>query len=114
MELLTPGEKVHVVRRRAFDDDVRIHFAGIVEAASGAAVRLKGHTWIHDATENQFVRDPKEQVRLFSLSDAGHAIRILPAHVELESLEYQVRRGRMVIVDGASFEMGVHEFGVTR
>jgi hypothetical protein len=42
--VLEEGEKVHVIARRFFEDDLRRHFVGEVQAVTESAVRLEGTT----------------------------------------------------------------------
>jgi hypothetical protein len=44
--VLTEGEKVHVITRRLFDNDLRRHFVGEVKAVSDVAVRLEGYAFV--------------------------------------------------------------------
>lgn len=46
--IISVAEKVHIVTRRLFEDDLRRHVAGIVEEASETAIRVKCFAWVHE------------------------------------------------------------------
>ena len=113
--LLEPEEKIHVITRRNFDDDLRRHFAGRVIEAGETAAKVEGYVFVHDQNTNAFVRRATKRIRLVSLSDAGNVINILPRSVNLDKLTYRTsKEGRLVVTDGTSFEMDINEFGRER
>ena len=113
--ILKPGEKIHVIIRRAFCGDIRRHFVGEVRDVENNIVRSEGYLFIHDPNTNLFVRKPDSQTRLFSLVDAGNIISILPAAANLKKLAYRlVEKHRMVLADGESILMDINEFGANR
>jgi hypothetical protein len=113
-EVVAVGDRVHVVVRRGFEEDVRRHFAGVVRAASDRVISVDGFGFVHDAASNTFQRSESKHRRVFSLTDAGHIITILPTSVDLERLTYATDDDRMVITDGSGFRIGVNEFGPLR
>ncbi|MBU2549116.1 MAG: hypothetical protein KKB20_11920 [Proteobacteria bacterium] len=46
--LLQPNEKIHVIFRRLFSEDVRRHFAGQVIFVTDQAARVQGFVFIFD------------------------------------------------------------------
>jgi len=113
--LLEPEEKIHVITRRYFEDDLRRHFAGRVIYATESAARIEGYVFVHDPNTNSFVRRTNKRIRLISLTDASNLINILPRSVDLDQLAYRTSKaGRLVISDGQSFEMDINEFGRER
>jgi hypothetical protein len=109
------GEKIHVMTRRLFDGDQLRHFAGVVEATSQAVVRARGYAFAYDQSENEFVRRQEERIRLFSTTDAGFIINILPPETEVATLHYQLdAQGRRVVTDGKTVSCDVSEFGAKR
>jgi hypothetical protein len=48
---------------------------------------------------------------LFSLSDAGHIINVIPQEVDLNSLQYRLVAGRLAIADSGRFSLEINEFG---
>ena len=112
---LTAGEKVHIITRRLFDTDLRRHFVGVVEEATGGLARVKGYTFVFDDWADDFKRRPDERIRLFSFIDAGLIINILPAETEIGELRYKVNHeGQRIVTDGKGFSLDVSEFTATR
>lgn len=97
--------------RRLFADDVHPHFVGEISAVSGALFKARGYVFVFDSATNSYIKHPTLRTRLFSLSDAGHIINVLPSEVELDALEYRVVNRRLEITDGASFSLEINEFG---
>jgi hypothetical protein len=113
--IVKPGEKVHVVIRRAFREDIRRHFVGEVKDTTDTAVRVEGHAFVYDTSTNLFVRKQHGQVRIFSLITGANIITVLPATTILKKLAYRfTEKSRMVLTDGESFTMDVNEFGSNR
>lgn len=111
---LENGERIHVVMRRRFEGDLRRHFVGEVENTHNDIVRATGYSFIFDATRNEWVRRGDPRTRLFSLADAGNIVTVLPLTMNLESTTYTEEDGRMVLTDGQSYSLDVHEFGMNR
>lgn len=77
--VLEPGEIVHVVERRAFEADVRRHFAGRVDVVHDAAMRATGFVYALHAGRRLYERRSPERTRVFSLVDARLVINVIPA-----------------------------------
>ena len=109
--VLAVGDKLHILTRRLFADDVHLHFVGEVFAVAGPLFRAEGHSFVFDSGTNSYVRHPESRTRLFSLSDAGHIINVLPKEVDLSSLQYRIVAGRLAITDSRGFSLEINEFG---
>lgn len=110
MMIVAPGEKIHLIERRLFAEDVRRHFAGVVDAASSSAVRLRGYLFVYDTGTNAFLKKSELRVRIVNL-DNRVIVNVLPADVELEDLRYDHDSdGNLSIVDGRGFELDISEF----
>lgn len=68
MAILGIGEKLHIVERRLFLEDVRRHFVREVIDCVDNAVRVRGYAWVFDG-EQGFVRKPEVTERIFVLND---------------------------------------------
>jgi hypothetical protein len=112
--LLEPQEKIHVITRRNFEDDLRRHFVGLVVSSNEVAARIEGYVFVFDPNTNTFVRRTTKRTRIVSLTDTGNLINILPPSVNLERLIYETRDGRLVVTDGGSFSLDINEFGRQR
>jgi len=103
--VLTVGDKLHIMTRRLFADDVHPHFVCEISAVA------KGYSFVFDSGTNSYLKHPEVRTRLFSLSDAGHIINVIPQEVDLESLEYRIVAGRLAISDSSGFSLEINEFG---
>ncbi len=109
--VLAVGDKLHIMTRRLFADDVHPHFVGEISAVAGPLFRAQGHSFVFDSGTNSYVKHPEARTRLFSLSDAGHIITVIPQEVDLNSLEYRVVAGRLAITGSRGFSHEINEFG---
>jgi hypothetical protein len=109
--VLAVGDKLHIMTRRLFADDVHPHFVGEISAVSGPLFRVQGYVFVFDSATNSYLKHPTIRTRLFSLSDAGHIINVIPQEVDLDSLQYRVTKGRLAITDGGKFSLEINEFG---
>jgi hypothetical protein len=105
------GEKLHIITRRNFGDDLRRHFAGTVRAVDGGAMRLEGYTFVFNPTSGEYRRRPEVRTRIFPIADGQLITNVLPADTILTSLQYIKRDDRLVITDGSKFSLDVNEFG---
>jgi hypothetical protein len=112
--ILEQGEKVHIVERRYFVDDIRRHLVGEVLKSSAHAIRLKGYVWVFDMANGRFVRKPEKRERVIYLGDRL-TINLLPSEADLDTVEYVVdpQRG-LVCTDNTSFSLEITEFTVMR
>ena len=109
--VLAVGDKLHIMTRRLFADDVHPHFVGEISAVAGPLFRAVGYSFVFDSATNSYVKHPEARTRLFSLSDAGHIINVIPHEVDLNSLQYRVVAGRLAITDSRGFSLEINEFG---
>ncbi len=111
--VLQQGEKIHVVTRRLFENDLRRHFVGEVKAVSDWAARVEGYVFVYDSGVNQYVRREERRIRIISLSDSGQIINVIPGNVNLDKLEYKYSgQQRLALTDNADFHLDINEFGV--
>jgi hypothetical protein len=109
--VLAVGEKLHIMTRRLFADDVHPHFVGEISAVAGPLFKAQGYSFVFDSGTNSYIKHPKARTRLFSLSDAGHIITLIPQEVDLNLLEYRLVSGRLTITDSHGFSLEINEFG---
>lgn len=112
--VIESGDKLHIMTRRLFEEDVRRHFVGEVITAASSLVQLRGYTFIFQVGANEYRRLPEERTRIFGLGDSGHVVNKIPKEVEVASITYRTVENRLVISDGRSFSLPVNEFGSTR
>jgi len=46
--IVSANEKVHIITRRLFDEDLRRHFAGVVLEVAEGTIRAIGYAFIYD------------------------------------------------------------------
>lgn len=110
MELVQPGERIHVIERRLFSGDVRRHFVGEVEARTQQALRVKGYLFVYDSGASGFVRKPELRTRLIPL-DNRVIINVLPEAISVEEIGYtHDAEGNLTLTDGSGFELDISEF----
>ena len=112
--VMQQGEKIHVIIRRRFEDDLRRHFIGEVLEVDGLLARIEGYVFIFDTIINQYIRRTDKRTRIVGLADSGNIINILPTNADLQNTKYvENKEERLVVTDGKTFEMDINEFGVT-
>lgn len=114
MTLLEPGEKVHVIERRAFDGDVRRHFVGEVEAAGDSVVRAVGYTFVFNSMTGNFDRREPARTRIVPLTAAGVVVYVIPRDVDPRAVRYEWTAGNRLIVRAGSWEVFLDEFATAR
>jgi hypothetical protein len=111
--ILDVGEKVHIVERRYFADDIRRHLVGEIVKSSDNAIRVKGYVWVFDVMKG-FVRKPNVRERVLYPSDRS-TINIIPKEVDLGELRYVTSPGEgLIVTDGKKFSLNINEFGSAR
>ena len=108
--LIQPGDKVHIVVRRLFEKDIRRHFIGEVQETDGALFRVTGYVFVVSPHTKQFERKPRKRTRVFSLHGANLLITLLPETVDLETTNYVLYEGRLVLSDGSNVLYDIDEY----
>ncbi len=113
--IVKTGEKLHVIVRRRFEEDIRRHFVGLVTEQEGAAVRSEGYSFIYNRSKNEFVKKPEKRFGIFDLASSGYVVNILPDDVILEDLSYKMtEHGFLVLSDGKGYSLDINELGAKR
>ena len=107
--IIEPGEKIHLVERRFFSEDMHRHFIGEVRAVTDNALRITGFVWVYNSQKNVFVRRPEKRERLLPLGDRL-IINILPKDVAVDDVIYDEDLAGMFITDGKKFRLDLSEF----
>lgn len=114
-EIISQGEKIHVVMRRSYEGQVRRHFVGQAEAVSGAIVRATGYVFIYDEMKAQYIRKDASRTTIMNLAGSGYIVNMVPPSVKLEDLRYEtIDRTFLAITDGKGFMLDINEFGTKR
>jgi hypothetical protein len=109
--ILAVGDKLHIMTRRLFADDVHPHFVGEITAVDGPLFKAHGYAFVFDSGTNSYLKHPQLRTRLFSLTDAGHIVNVIPRDVDLSALQYRVIQRRLTVTDGLGFSLEINEFG---
>ena len=112
--MISKGDKVFIITRRLFDEDIRRHFVGEVQHVTRVAMRVQGYSFVFDEGAKQFVRHEGLRIRIFSLIDAGLVINILPDQAHLEDVQYKWNENRRILSDDKTFSLNVSEFSINR
>ena len=107
------GNKLHIITRRRFEEDVRRHFVGEVIGIAGELLRIRGFAFVFSPGVNQYRKLPELRTRLFSVGQDGFIVNVLPPEVSIEALDYRIVQKRLVVTDDAGFVLDVNEFGVS-
>ena len=109
--LLSVGQKLHIISRKRFREDVCPHFAGTVRSASGPLFSAHGYRFVFDSGTNSYIKHDEACTRYFSISDSGYIVTEIPQEVDLEALVYRTVSGRLAITDERGFSLQINEFG---
>lgn len=109
--MIVAGEKLHIISRRLFSDDLRRHFAGEVIRAADDLCELKGYVFVFLPGSGEYKKRSQPRHRIFSVGDAMFIVNKLPAEIDLEALEYRVIDDRLVVTDNNGFLLDINEFG---
>ena len=102
------GEKVLIIDRKLFAEDIQRHYVGEITKTSDNALKVKGHVWIRDQIKG-FVRKTGNRERLVYPSDRT-IINIIPENVNLNEIKYVHAGGTVVVTDEKNFTLDVTEF----
>lgn len=109
--MLEPGDVVHVIERRKFNDDLRRHFIGTISDASTSAFRAAGYTFVFNGNMDRYERARERRVRVFPMGSDGLIINVAPRDTNVESIQYVDLNGHLTVTDYENFNLTVNEFG---
>ena len=109
--VIEAGEKVHIITRRTYKEDLRRHFAGVVLAVSDIAMRVQGYVFVFNPATLEYKRRPEVRTRVFPIADSGLITIVLPPSVNIDRLHYHTYDNRLMITDGSGYTLDVNEFG---
>jgi hypothetical protein len=110
MQILSPGEKIHVIHRRHFEKEAHRHFVGVVEAYENGAVRVTGHVYTVDIVKLKYFRRPEMRTRIISVTSGDAFVNVLPATVELEKVVYHQEAKGVRVTDGSDWHLDISEY----
>ena len=98
--LLNTGEKIFVAHRRLFEKDSTRFFVGVVDGYEAGVIRTTGHSYVRDNISGAMLEKADERTKLFSIASGTLLCYVLPGDVELSSLRFVERDGRLMLLDG--------------
>lgn len=111
MMILDIGEKVHIIEKRKFTEDVRRHFVGEVTRCTDSSLRIKGYAWVFDKMQSMYTCYPEKRERIISL-EGDLIINVIPEDVIISDIKY-VKDSKMglMVVDSKRTILTINEFG---
>jgi hypothetical protein len=104
--LLTPGDKIFVLERRLYKEDLKRHFVGEVHTCTGVGFRASGYPFYYHEPAQRFVRKPSPRLRIFTFH-SNLIIYLLPKHSDIDSVGYIAKEKKLILTDERSFELDV-------
>jgi hypothetical protein len=112
-QIIETGDKLHIITRRLFPDDLQRHFVGEVTKAIGHLCHLQGYVFVFDSGTNEYLKQHERRTRIYSLADANHIVNVLPREIDIGALEYRTIDRRLVVTDMKGFSLDINEFGLS-
>jgi hypothetical protein len=109
-QVLSAGEKIHIVHRRHLEIEPHRHFIGIVEAYEGGIARVTGHIFTVDLGRFEFVRRPEPRTRIVSLLGGDVLVNIIPPAIDLDRIVYQQKSKTVRVTDDSDWHLDLSEF----
>ncbi len=113
--LIKPGEKIFVITRRFYEEEIKRHFIGEIIEAEGSLAKLKGYTYIFDKIKNQFIKKPDIRTRILDVSEGVYIVNLIPSDVNISDIQYVTNKNnQLVATDMKDFSLDINEFGVNK
>jgi hypothetical protein len=112
-EILSAGEKVHLIQRRQLEQEPQRHFIGVVDAYENGVFRVTGNVYTVDTGTFKFFRRPESRTRIVSAASGEVLINVLPPSVDLDRIVYKQEKKWLRISDGSAWHLDISESGWT-
>lgn len=109
MAAVHSNDRILVVGRRLFRDDVTNMFVGVVEDYEEGSVRVRGYAYNINPYELGTEKRAEERVRIVSLN-SGDIIYVLPRELNVGQTQIKRSPKSLVLTDGQSFTMDLTDF----
>jgi hypothetical protein len=109
--IVNVGDKLHIITRRQFEDDLRRHLVGMVTVVTGDLYEIEGYAFVFDSGRNEYRRQPELRRRILGLSESAYIVNRIPSSVDIAAVEYRLVDGELVATSGSDFELNINEFG---
>ncbi len=104
MAAVHSNDRILVIDRKHFRDDVTNMFVGVVEEYEEGIVRMRGYAYHIHPYEMGTERRAEERVRLVALS-SGDVVYVLPRDLNVSQIQIRRSPKSLVLTDGQSFTM---------
>ena len=108
-DVLSAGEKIHIIHRRHLEKEPHRHFVGFVEAYEAGIARVTGHIFTVDPVRFEFIRRADPRTRIMSLLSGDILVNIIPAAVDLDKVIYQQEAKAVRVTDGSNWHLDLSE-----
>jgi hypothetical protein len=108
-EVLSTGEKIHIVHRRLLETEPHRHFVGLVEAYEDGIARVSGYIFTVDPVRFEFVPRPEPRTRIVSLLSGDVLVNIIPPGIDLDKVVYRQEAKAVRVTDGSSWHLDLSE-----
>jgi hypothetical protein len=98
------NDRILVVDRKLYRDDVTNMFVGVVEDFQDGFVRVRGYAYHIHPYEMGTERRAEERVRVVSLH-SGDVIYLLPLELDVGQIQIKRSPKTLILTDGQSFTM---------
>lgn len=107
--MINNHDKLLACHRRLFEADQPRYFVGEVIAFNGAAVKIRGYSFVRDLGTGKLLRKPDQRTKIISLIAGTHLLYELPATVSIADLRITSNEGFLVLTDDDEFQMDMTE-----
>lgn len=104
MAAINTNDRLLIIGRKLFRDDVTNLFVGVVEDYQDSVVRVRGHAYHINPYEMGTEKRAEERVRLTSLG-AGDIFYVLPRELDIARVEVKRSPRSLILTDGKSLTM---------
>ena len=104
MAAVHSNDRILVIDRKLFRDDVTNMFIGVVEDYEEGFVRARGYAYHIHPYEMGTERRAEERVRLVSLY-SGDVVYLLPREVNVSQIQVRRSPKSLILSDGQTFTM---------
>lgn len=104
MAVVHPNDRLLIVDRKLFRDDVTNLFVGVVEDYAEGVVRVRGHAYHINPYEMGTEKRAEERVRIVSVN-IGDTFYVLPRELNIAQVEIKRSPRSLILTDGQTLTM---------
>lgn len=109
--ILKSGDKVLIVHRRLFEQDLGRFFLGTIKEYEGGVASVTGYTIVRESEDGLFLRKDDLRTKIVSMASGTFIVYQLSDDFAVEQARIQARDNRLMLLDGRGFEMNLSEHG---